>query len=188
MDQYFQKTKDAIDKYIQKGYSIGAIRKSFLEAGYKRDVVDEILKGYSEEARMSYQRHAFIIFLVIILPGIVTVLLYSVFTGPVDCGTDMECFSERAMRCEHVLGEIDIQGSVLALQARDCVLDKRIRSFDPSEPPEIQALLGNTSMRCPYPEGAFDTALLSLGGALYACEGELKDAVAALQLAQQELR
>lgn len=126
---------------------------------------------------------------VVIMGFLFIILIVMIFTGTEDCGTDADCFIERANECNSARFEGTIgDGTIVEYSVEDCVLTKKISEFSDTEPEEVKSFFGEKEMICEYEKGNFNEDLidgLSLG--IDECEGELKDAIIELRLAQLSL-
>lgn len=116
---------------------------------------------------------------------IIGIVLSVFFFGDETC-QDVRCFSDKADDCSKVMMKGVIgNGTTVVYQAKDCVLTKYIEEFSEDEPDEVVRFFKDKKMTCAYQQGEFDDGLvrgLSIG--LDSCEGELKDAIVQLRLAQ----
>ncbi len=103
----------------------------------------------------------------------------------VDCGYDKQCFISSVGDCGKATLLEDMQGSTIKYYTRDCVLKKKIDEFSQSEPEDVVAFLEGRTMSCPYQQGNFNEELINgiLGG-IENCDGELKEAIYELRIAQ----
>lgn len=102
-----------------------------------------------------------------------------------DCGYDKQCFIEQANNCAKTSVKEDIAGSTILYYARECKLKKKIDEFAEDEAEEVEAFLRGRTMECMYEQGNFDEELINgLLGGIEQCDGELKEAIYELRIAQ----
>ena len=123
--------------------------------------------------------------LVIVLIGIIYII-FSLFSIK-SCDTE-QCFIERANLCKQTTFEQDFAGSTVLYTTKDCVLTKEITEFSGDEPIEIVELFKGKKMQCYYEKDNFNELLIEdLTSGIEDCEGELKDAIYELRIAQLAL-
>jgi hypothetical protein len=187
--EHDQKVKELLQSYVDKGYQRPAIEKVFDKAGYDDTLVKETLDQIElREHNQHLWKHMVAIMLCVLVPMLLTFAITSIILNAgTDCGADMTCFAEAARACEKADGHFMLEESRVDLQTDDCMLTKEITRFDPTEPIEIVSMLEDKQMTCTFTEETFDEELLTLSGRLDLCEGELKDAMLALQLSYLQL-
>jgi hypothetical protein len=127
-----------------------------------------------------------ILVLIIIIAGAV----YLVLPKAVDCGNDKSCFIINANECKSAVLREDIAaGTTVKYSAKACVLSKSIETFSIAEPEEVVSFFQGKQMTCAYTQNNFDSTLLDgLSTGMENCEGDLKDAITELRLAQLSLQ
>lgn len=128
--------------------------------------------------------------------GVISIILmifavvYLVLPKSKDCGNDVECFTEVANNCESgVMWESIGDGTLVKYETSDCVLTKYFYQFSDSEPIEVTEFFGDKKMTCQFSKGGFDPYLATgLAFGVDSCEGELKEAIIELRLAQLSLQ
>jgi len=115
--------------------------------------------------------------------------LYVIIPSSADCGFDKACFIEKADACESAeVRDIIADGTIVKYTTDNCVLTKEIEEFSDTEPEEVVSFFKGREMKCPYRENEFDPATIEgLSFGMENCEGNLKDAIIELRLAQLEL-
>jgi hypothetical protein len=179
------KIRKLVDTYISEGYSSDLIEKSFVDAGYNKEEIDKFL-GKVDKRKLRMRKINYLVYAVPLLVILVVVAVFFFFSGS-SCEDDLECFQRKADECSQAKGYFMLEGNKIALETDECALIKEIVEFDESEPYEMIALLEGRQMICSYEEGNFNPELLTLAGALELCDGELKDSLLNIRLAQLEL-
>lgn len=111
------------------------------------------------------------------------------FTIPRDKNcSDIECFFEAANECKDARIQIKAEGSTLEFTSKDCMLTKEIVDFSEDEPEVIVNLFKGKTMSCSYEKNFLDREWLSLLGGIENCQGELKELIYEVRLAQLELK
>jgi len=115
-------------------------------------------------------------------------LHHQFFPKGVNCD-DSACFEQRANNCEVVEMQGTIgDGTIVKYEAQDCVLTKSISSFSETEPQEVIDFFGEKKMTCEYSKDNFDeTWVQGLALGVDSCDGELKDSIIELRIAQLSL-
>ena len=144
-------------------------------------------KEIPEEIKQPYSINK-IIFLVIAVI-VVIIIIYLVIPKATNCDYDKACFIEKANNCERAIVRDTIgDGSIVKYTSKDCILTKAFDEFSETEPEEVTSFFEKKEMTCSYTQGNFDPVLVeSLPSGIDDCEGELKDAILELRIAQLTL-
>lgn len=120
-----------------------------------------------------------------ILIGVI-ILIYIFIPKTTDCKTDKICFVEKANECKKaVLRDTIVEGTTVKYTTKNCILTKTIEEFSEAEPEEVTTFFKDKEMACPYTKTAFDASWIEgLSFGIEQCEGQLKDAILELRLAQ----
>jgi len=180
-----------MEKEIKKGYRPEVIKRVLLEKKYPEDVVDAVYEKYSgsrgpwKESALSFT-NLIIIFGAIVL--LATIVIFMLFFSSSECET-AECFAEKANNCEKSVYILDEEGTTYRFtSSTDCVVEKSVTAVSDTEPEIIREMFLNKAMSCTYSQDGFDERLLStLLSGLENCEGELKESLYELAIAQYEL-
>lgn len=197
-NQKKEKVKDYFKKYLKKGYRKEALTDYLVEKGFPADLVRESMRDAERESRVSVPIHEKFTFrptkqtLTIFLAAAVFVFaLLAIFViypsvSAADCGFDKSCFAERADNCKASVVKEDLYGSTILYESsKDCVLTKTIEELDISEPFEVKLLFEGKEMECPYSKEQYNPDWSAdLVGGIDNCEGELKEAIYNLRIAQ----
>ncbi|MBW2996264.1 hypothetical protein KY332_03115 [Candidatus Woesearchaeota archaeon] len=126
---------------------------------------------------------------VIIAILILFLIVYAVWPKGTNCGFDKACFIEKANQCKKATVRNTIgDNSIIKYTTEDCILTKEIDKFSETEPEDVITFFKNKKMTCPYIENNFNTLLIEgLSTGMDDCEGELKQAILKLQLAELAL-
>lgn len=146
-------------------------------------------KAQIEESPYSIPKiAAAVLVMVIILAGI-GYLIYLALPKGTDCGNDKACFILNANECKSAVFRDDMApGTTIKYSTKDCMLTRGIEKFNETEPVEVVSFFENKQMACSYTKNNFDATLLDgLSIGMENCEGDLKDAVIELRLAQLSL-
>jgi len=182
------------DIYLKKGYSIKGLSHFLMEEGYPPDIIDEVAAEHTEKIKLRKEMMVFASLIIAI--GIVSVLVY-LFTVPLppeitegiaDCGFNKECLFEFANDCRDAVYHQDEDGTIIRYEISECNLIISFEKFAPDEPDTIIALLADKSMACTYEKNDFslDWTESFISGIEF-CEGELKNALFSLRVAQLAL-
>jgi hypothetical protein len=183
--------KDTLAKYLKKflakGYSADVLKSYLVKKGYSESTIDSSLK----QARGPLHIHIpktkreLIPIIGIGFVIIIAFIIISVIPTTEGCGYDKACFIAKANNCEESVVREDLQGStILYKSSNDCVITKSFEEFSESEPEEIKLLFGNKDMACTYEKNNLNEDFVSLVGGIEFCDGELKDSIYELRLAQ----
>jgi hypothetical protein len=127
-------------------------------------------------------------FIPILLIGAVVIIAFiviSIIPFAEGCGYDKSCFIDAANKCEETVVREDLDGStILYRSTENCAIIKEFEDFSGSEPEEVQLLFEGKQMSCTYTMDNLNEDFVSLVGGIEFCDGELKQAIYELRLAQ----
>ncbi len=121
--------------------------------------------------------------------AVLLLILIAVWPKSTNCDYDNDCFIEKADNCKPavVRGTIG-DGTIVKYSTKNCILTKEIESFSETEPQQVIDFFKNKKLTCKYEKQNFNGAqLFGLSIGIEDCEGELKDAIEELRLAQLAL-
>jgi hypothetical protein len=201
--------KNVIEKSMRKslkqGYDLNELARIFVKRGYPLDEVETAVReiragGAKKGISISFPKVnlgliAVIVLAVLIIGAIAGLFIISreaavpgIERGMADCGEDKDCFIALSNECGKGTVKEVFGGSIVRYTTKNCVLEKRIESFDTAEPEEIKQLFRNKNMRCRYEEGSYNAELVdSLLGGIGDCEGELRDIIFEMRIAQEAI-
>jgi|GEM_PF-6488274 len=189
-----KKVNEYIKKYLKKGYPKDSLKKTLLDFGYDKRVVDKAFNT-SEPKKPTSERLTQIrepldmtklkwlwyslasVLIIIILISIVLLFL----DKPKDCQYDKQCFIENAKQGNYVVVQEDVAGSTLQFSYKDDSVTKEFVSFAEDEPEEIVVLFQGKKIVCPF--YTFDEDILNgVFGGSESCTGDLLDIVYELNI------
>jgi hypothetical protein len=176
-----------IKKYMKKGYSADVLKSYLAKKGYSEPMIDSSMRIAKKPVpiKMPKIRKELIVVAGVGFVVILAFLIISVIPFTEGCGFDRQCFLDKANNCEASILKEDLQGSIVRYESStDCKLTKRFERFSDTEPEEIEILFKQKDMTCTYSQGNLDPDLVSLVGGIEFCEGNLKDSIYELRLAQ----
>jgi len=189
-----KKVKDYVKKYIKKGYPKDSLRKTLLDFGYNKGVVDKVFSS-SESKKPTPEKPIKIkesldlkklrwlwyslasILILIILFSVVLFFL----DRPTDCKYDKQCFIESAKQGKHVIVKEDVAGSMLQYSYKDSIITKEFVSFSADEPKEVVDLFKGKTMTCPF-ETFNEEVVNGVFGGSENCTGNLLDVIYELKI------
>jgi hypothetical protein len=126
---------------------------------------------------------------IIILILIIALPVYFFWPKSADCGQDKVCFIDKANNCgKAAVRETIGTGTIITYATNNCVLTKSVETFAGDEPEDVVTFFKGKSMSCEYEKGSFDSILVDgISTGIDLCEGDLKDAILELRLAQISL-
>jgi hypothetical protein len=197
-----KKVNDYIKKYLKKGYPKESLKKTLIDFGYSKSVVNKVFSNYEgkkegffakifkkketaekpkKEITLKEPHKWSFLIIVILLIVVIASALFFISTLPKDCGVDKQCFIENAQLGKYVIVKEDVVGSTLQYSNKDNVITKQFVAFSADEPAEIITLLNGKKMECPYT--LFDQELINgFFGGLDKCSGDLLDTVYELEI------
>lgn len=184
-----EKVKSYITKALDKGFSLSVIEAKLREVGYKREDIAQITRSFTapEKDSPTHANRKFLLILLVIIAAI-GVLLTAWYVAPQGTCVEQSCFAETANRCGSATHAGEVTGTTVQHHVENCRYTRTVITLSPDEPPEVRELLMGKSLACAYVEGAFNQHWLTTFSLdLEDCTGDLKDAIAAIVQAQQEL-
>lgn len=181
--------KEYIEKEIRKGFKLSDIERVLLKWGYPEDFVSKEISKYSDSTPLHHRIMSPKVALAAFFCLVLLVLISSLFLNKeVRCDSD-ECFIEYASDCKPTFYSKIDAGIVFEFEStKDCVMEKKLQGLPDSEPLIIRDLLLDKGMICTYSKEGFDERWTStLLGGLENCNGELKDALYEIAIAQYEI-
>lgn len=119
---------------------------------------------------------------------ILFIILILLLTGSKDCEFDQTCFIAKANACEKASLKENVEGSIAEYKTNNCILTKEIIEFSENEPEQVKDFFKNKKMTCEHIKNNFDITLIQgVSTNINDCEGELKNAIIELRLAQIQL-
>lgn len=181
------------DIYLKRGYSISGLRHFLEEEGYPPNIIGQVADEHRTKAQI--KKKAWFIGLIVAALIIIIIPFFLVFApeeleipeeiAVIDCGFNKQCLIDLANDCEKVVLHQDEDGSIIRYEISDCSLDISFEKFAADEPEEMRELLGDKTMECSYGRGNFDASWLdSFIAGVEFCEGDLKNALFTLKIAQ----
>ncbi|MBI5393634.1 hypothetical protein HZA96_07245 [Candidatus Woesearchaeota archaeon] len=189
-DEIRKKVDDYVHAEYQKGFALDQIQNALLKAGYKENIVKEMLKKYVTSGKAMQSNpllHKSQIIIGLILLGfIIFVAVYLKSFSPFDCASE-QCFLEKADNCNAARYQITIDQIQYEFTTdNDCNVVKKIVKISNEEPIEIKNLIESKSMTCSYTKGNFNQELLTtLLSGLDKCSGQLKEGLYEIILAEK---
>ncbi|MEA3430759.1 MAG: hypothetical protein U9R08_05780 [Nanoarchaeota archaeon] len=197
--------KDYVKKALRQGNSERQVRDYLTKRKYPKHMINKAFndlknKGFSKSKPiiknlnnnkkniMPSSAKKIELYAGIIVVALIIVIVLITSSGVKNC-IDDACFIQEAQKCGKATLFKDEVGSSIKYEIKsECVLEKSISEFADDEPVEIINLFGNKVMTCPYIEQGFNVELIdSVVSGIDSCNGELKDAIFELKLAQYEL-
>lgn len=181
------KLEDYIKKALKRGYSRTILLQQLLKAGYKEKEVTPLIEIIHEQLypKDAAKKWHFAV-AVLVVWIVIAVTLFFLATSEKTTCADKTCFFAAANACQDAQYTEDIEGTMMLYESKDCMLTKKISAFGPQEPEELQNLLKDKTIKCPYSKGQFTVTWMDTFGGLDTCTGTLKDVVYQLRLAQEE--
>ena len=120
---------------------------------------------------------------------ILLLIIIAAWPKTTNCDYDNDCFIEKADNCKSAVVRSTIgDGTIVKYTTKDCTLTKEIERFSATEPQQVKDFFKNKKMTCKYEKQDFNGAMLyGLSIGIEDCEGQLKDAIEELRLAQLAL-
>ncbi len=182
--------KQALAKYIKKfmakGYSEEVLKSYLKRKGYSDSAINSSMK-IAEKTKIRFPKLNKEVYAIlgVIAVIVIAVIVLSFIPFGQGCGYDKQCFINAANNCESTVLREDLEGStILYRSTEDCAVIKEFEEFSGSEPAEIQLLFADKEMACTYEKNNLNEDFVSLVGGIEYCDGELKDSIYELRLAQ----
>lgn len=191
-----KKLEEYFGIYIKKGYSIKGLSYFLKSEGYPVNIVDQVADEYRTKAKVIKTLKPILFITLALLIILIPIYLWMIMAPPpleiapgiTDCGFNKDCFLKLANECSDAVYHQDEAGSVVRYEVTGCELAVSFEKFADDEPEEINTLIGNKKMSCAYARRAFDTSWIDgFLAPVRFCEGELKDTLFALRVAQLTL-
>ena len=189
-----KKLEKYFDVYLQKGHTISGLSHFLKDEGYPDYLIDEVAKEY--RGGVITRKRTLLIGIIVLAVIVIFLPVYYWMAGPeiptiagvADCGFDKGCLYDFANDCDNAVYHQTEEESLVRYEVDGCNLVVSFERFSPDEPVEVTSFLREKSMRCPYSRKDFDLSWTeSFLAPLEFCEGELKESLFTLRLAQARL-
>ena len=175
-----EQVKKYIKKYLKKGYPEESLKKTLIDFGYSKKLVEDSFKKIKEKKKFPKIPTNCFLFTsmgVIIIILVITILFFL----PKNCDYDKQCFIDNAIEGNRVFVKEDVAGSTLKYTTNGNILTKEFVKFSEDEPEEVIILLKNKKITCNF--DVFNEDLIDgIFGGIENCEGELIDTIYELEI------
>ncbi|MBT3408736.1 hypothetical protein HN415_08730 [Candidatus Woesearchaeota archaeon] len=203
---------------IKKGMNIDEIKQLLQKWGYPKKLIDETLnvalKDHFDISKQVSKNEPFknlksnqnistnffnsilhkkIFYIILVLIILLSFILLFFFNNSVENCSDLDCFLEKANKCEkssyiYDNNEIIFEVSSNKFGDNTCQLTKKVIGLPSLEPSIIKEAILNKELKCIYNMDEFNQKWINtLLGGLNDCEGELKNSLYEIAIAQYEV-
>lgn len=185
-----KKVEDYIKKLLKTGYSKNVVKEQLIKAGFDENTITPAINSiqeqlYPEDTTKKWQFAAAVASVILVIGVTLYFLTGTGITANI-CN-DTNCLTAAAEACQDAVYYQDVEGTKVKYEIKGCTLTKTITEFGPKEPQELRDLLSDKSLDCLYEKGNFDKSWIDVFGGLDKCNGNLKDTVYELRMAQYNL-